>query len=137
MQVLASVLFKSIIYTSSAPSLYCLSNFYNFWLIKRTASIDIRVACCSVFVFEVLTTIGNFCIYSIVVGMMIDIFVIYLIKHRGYWVTHAYIEDHGFIEFVMRAAAEKHLHTYNGALMSNVDQNFRMISSFVGAMLLK
>ncbi|GKA48936.1 hypothetical protein Tco_0741894 [Tanacetum coccineum] len=28
----------------------------------------------------------------------------------------------GVCEFVIRAAAEKHLHTYNGTLMPNVDQ---------------
>lgn len=35
-------------------------------------------------------------------------------------------EGYGFIEFVSRAAAEKHLQTYNGALMPNVEQNFRL-----------
>ncbi|GJQ99819.1 hypothetical protein Tco_0522804 [Tanacetum coccineum] len=31
-----------------------------------------------------------------------------------------------FIEFVVRAAAENHRDTYNGVLMPNVDQNFRL-----------
>ncbi|KAM0051914.1 putative RNA recognition motif domain, nucleotide-binding alpha-beta plait domain superfamily [Helianthus debilis subsp. tardiflorus] len=35
-------------------------------------------------------------------------------------------ESYGFIEFVSRAAAERHLQTYNGTLMPNVEQNFRL-----------
>ncbi|GKF46392.1 hypothetical protein Tco_0136194, partial [Tanacetum coccineum] len=34
--------------------------------------------------------------------------------------------EYGFSEFVIRAAAEKHLHTYNGTLMPNVDQKDEM-----------
>lgn len=35
-------------------------------------------------------------------------------------------EGYGFIEFVNRGAAERHLQTYNGTLMPNVEQNFRL-----------
>lgn len=35
-------------------------------------------------------------------------------------------EGYGFIEFVSRAAAERTLQTYNGTLMPNVEQNFRL-----------
>lgn len=35
-------------------------------------------------------------------------------------------EGYGFIEFVSRAAAERILQTYNGTLMPNVEQNFRL-----------
>ncbi|KAI3740965.1 hypothetical protein L2E82_31440 [Cichorium intybus] len=35
-------------------------------------------------------------------------------------------EGYGFIEFVSRAAAERHLQTYNGTLMPTVEQNFRL-----------
>ncbi|KAI3682881.1 hypothetical protein L1987_83217 [Smallanthus sonchifolius] len=35
-------------------------------------------------------------------------------------------ESYGFIEFASRAAAERHLQTYNGTLMPNVEQNFRL-----------
>ncbi|KAI3698123.1 hypothetical protein L6452_31235 [Arctium lappa] len=35
-------------------------------------------------------------------------------------------EGYGFIEFVNRPAAERHLQTYNGTLMPNVEQNFRL-----------
>nr|XP_043609578.1 polyadenylate-binding protein RBP45 [Erigeron canadensis] len=35
-------------------------------------------------------------------------------------------ESYGFIEFNSRAAAERHLQTYNGTLMPNVEQNFRL-----------
>ncbi|KAJ9153770.1 hypothetical protein P3X46_027177 [Hevea brasiliensis] len=35
-------------------------------------------------------------------------------------------EGYGFIEFVSRAAAERILQTYSGALMPNTDQNFRL-----------
>ncbi|KAK6917310.1 RNA recognition motif domain, partial [Dillenia turbinata] len=35
-------------------------------------------------------------------------------------------EGYGFIEFVNRAAAERTLQTYNGTLMPNVEQNFRL-----------
>ncbi|KAL8259331.1 hypothetical protein R6Q59_027284 [Mikania micrantha] len=35
-------------------------------------------------------------------------------------------ESYGFIEFGSRAAAERHLQTYNGTLMPNVEQNFRL-----------
>uniref|UniRef100_A0A5B7AT71 Putative polyadenylate-binding protein RBP45 n=1 Tax=Davidia involucrata TaxID=16924 RepID=A0A5B7AT71_DAVIN len=35
-------------------------------------------------------------------------------------------EGYGFIEFASHAAAEKNLQTYNGALMPNVEQNFRL-----------
>ncbi|KAJ9689773.1 hypothetical protein PVL29_012450 [Vitis rotundifolia] len=36
------------------------------------------------------------------------------------------LEGYGFIEFVSRAAAERILQTYNGSLMPNVEQNFRL-----------
>lgn len=36
------------------------------------------------------------------------------------------LEGYGFIEFVSRAAAERVLQTYNGTLMPNVEQNFRL-----------
>ncbi|KAI4366153.1 hypothetical protein MLD38_022068 [Melastoma candidum] len=35
-------------------------------------------------------------------------------------------EGYGFVEFLTRAAAERVLQTYNGTLMPNSDQNFRM-----------
>ncbi|PSR85341.1 Polyadenylate-binding protein, partial [Actinidia chinensis var. chinensis] len=35
-------------------------------------------------------------------------------------------EGYGFIEFISRAAAERILQTYNGALMPNSEQNFRL-----------
>ncbi|KAM7506246.1 hypothetical protein LguiB_005150 [Lonicera macranthoides] len=35
-------------------------------------------------------------------------------------------EGYGFIEFVNRAAAERNLQTFNGTLMPNVEQNFRL-----------
>ncbi|KAI4390093.1 hypothetical protein MLD38_002242 [Melastoma candidum] len=35
-------------------------------------------------------------------------------------------EGYGFVEFLSRAAAERVLQTYNGTLMPNSDQNFRM-----------
>ena len=35
-------------------------------------------------------------------------------------------EGYGFIEFVSRTAAERILQTYNGSLMPNTDQNFRL-----------
>lgn len=35
-------------------------------------------------------------------------------------------EGYGFIEFVNRAAAEKNLQTFNGTLMPNAEQNFRL-----------
>lgn len=35
-------------------------------------------------------------------------------------------EGYGFIEFVNRAAAERHLQAYNGTLMPNVEQLFRL-----------
>lgn len=36
------------------------------------------------------------------------------------------VEGYGFIEFASRAAAEKVLQTYNGTLMPNGEQNFRL-----------
>lgn len=36
------------------------------------------------------------------------------------------LEGYGFIEFISRAAAERILQTYNGSLMPNVEQNFRL-----------
>ncbi|KAL5548346.1 hypothetical protein UlMin_003577 [Ulmus minor] len=42
-------------------------------------------------------------------------------------------EGYGFIEFASRAAAERVLQTYNGALMPNTDQNFRMNWATLGA----
>ncbi|XP_024018591.1 polyadenylate-binding protein RBP45C [Morus notabilis] len=42
-------------------------------------------------------------------------------------------EGYGFIEFASRAAAERALQTYNGALMPNTDQNFRLNWATLGA----
>lgn len=42
-------------------------------------------------------------------------------------------EGYGFIEFVSRAAAERILQTYNGTLMPNSDQNFRLNWATLGA----
>lgn len=39
---------------------------------------------CLVYAFKVLTAIGNFCICSIAVGMIIEIIVMYPIQHRPY-----------------------------------------------------
>ena len=38
--------------------------------------------CC--FTIQVLTAIGNFCICSIAVGMIVELIVMYPIQHRGY-----------------------------------------------------
>jgi len=37
-----------------------------------------------VFTIQVLTAIGNFCICSIAVGMIVELIVMYPIQHRGY-----------------------------------------------------
>jgi len=42
-------------------------------------------------------------------------------------------EGYGFIEFTSRAAAERILQTYNGALMPNTEQSFRMNWATLGA----
>ena len=42
-------------------------------------------------------------------------------------------EGYGFIEFASRAAADRALQTYNGALMPNSDQNFRLNWATLGA----
>ncbi|KAL9992665.1 putative RNA recognition motif domain, nucleotide-binding alpha-beta plait domain superfamily [Helianthus debilis subsp. tardiflorus] len=42
-------------------------------------------------------------------------------------------EGYGFIEFVNRAAAERHLQAYNGTLMPNVEQLFRLNWASFGA----
>lgn len=42
-------------------------------------------------------------------------------------------EGYGFIEFTSRAAAESILQTYNGALMPNTEQSFRMNWATLGA----
>ncbi|XP_059624111.1 polyadenylate-binding protein RBP45-like [Cornus florida] len=42
-------------------------------------------------------------------------------------------EGYGFIEFVNHAAAERNLQTYNGTLMPNVEQNFRLNWAYFGA----
>ncbi|GMH30252.1 hypothetical protein Nepgr_032095 [Nepenthes gracilis] len=42
-------------------------------------------------------------------------------------------EGYGFIDFVSRAAAERVLQTYNGTLMPNVEQNFRLNWASYGA----
>ncbi|PSS06137.1 Polyadenylate-binding protein, partial [Actinidia chinensis var. chinensis] len=42
-------------------------------------------------------------------------------------------EGYGFIEFISRAAAERILQTYNGALMPNSEQNFRLNWATLGA----
>ncbi|PSR96286.1 Polyadenylate-binding protein, partial [Actinidia chinensis var. chinensis] len=42
-------------------------------------------------------------------------------------------EGYGFIEFVSRAAAERMLQTYNGSLMPNSEQNFRLNWATLGA----
>ncbi|GAB4830897.1 Polyadenylate-binding protein rbp45 [Ancistrocladus abbreviatus] len=42
-------------------------------------------------------------------------------------------ECYGFIEFVSRAAAERVLQAYNGTLMPNVEQNFRLNWALYGA----
>ncbi|CAL0302155.1 unnamed protein product [Lupinus luteus] len=41
-------------------------------------------------------------------------------------------EGYGFIEFTNRAAAERNLHSYNGTLMPNSDQNFRLNWAMLG-----
>lgn len=41
-------------------------------------------------------------------------------------------EGYGFVEFYTRAAAERVLQTYNGTLMPNSDQNFRMSWATLG-----
>lgn len=41
-------------------------------------------------------------------------------------------EGYGFIEFTNRAAAERNLHAYNGTLMPNSDQNFRLNWAMLG-----
>lgn len=43
------------------------------------------------------------------------------------------LEGYGFIEFANRAAAERVLQTYNGTLMPNVEQNFRLNWASFGA----
>lgn len=42
-------------------------------------------------------------------------------------------EGYGFIEFLTRAAAERVLQTYNGTLMPNVEQNFRLNWATLGS----
>lgn len=42
-------------------------------------------------------------------------------------------EGYGFIEFASRAAADRALQTYNGALMPNTEQNFRLNWATLGA----
>ncbi|KAG6685745.1 hypothetical protein I3843_12G128000 [Carya illinoinensis] len=42
-------------------------------------------------------------------------------------------ESYGFIEFVSRAAADRVLQTYNGTLMPNTEQNFRLNWATLGA----
>ncbi|KAI5683450.1 hypothetical protein M9H77_04678 [Catharanthus roseus] len=42
-------------------------------------------------------------------------------------------EGYGFIEFVSHAAAERNLQAYNGSLMPNVEQNFRLNWASMGA----
>ena len=42
-------------------------------------------------------------------------------------------EGYGFLEFRSRAAAEKALQTYNGSLMPNSEQNFRLNWATLGA----
>ncbi|KAL1560104.1 Polyadenylate-binding protein rbp45 [Salvia divinorum] len=42
-------------------------------------------------------------------------------------------EGYGFIEFASHAAAERNLQTYNGALMPNVEQTFRLNWASMGA----
>ncbi|XAR53779.1 hypothetical protein NMG60_11022460 [Bertholletia excelsa] len=42
-------------------------------------------------------------------------------------------EGYGFVEFVSHAAAERTLQTYNGSLMPNVEQNFRLNWASFGA----
>ncbi|GER44937.1 polyadenylate-binding protein RBP45 [Striga asiatica] len=42
-------------------------------------------------------------------------------------------EGYGFIEFVSHAAAERNLQTYNGSLMPNVEQTFRLNWASMGA----
>ncbi|KAK1378972.1 polyadenylate-binding protein RBP45-like [Heracleum sosnowskyi] len=42
-------------------------------------------------------------------------------------------DGYGFIEFVSRDAAERNLQTYNGTLMPNVQQNFRLNWASLGA----
>ncbi|CAN1242923.1 Polyadenylate-binding protein RBP45, partial [Linum perenne] len=42
-------------------------------------------------------------------------------------------EGYGFIEFVSRSAAERILQTYNGTLMPNTEQNFRLNWATLGA----
>lgn len=42
-------------------------------------------------------------------------------------------EGYGFIEFVSHAAAERNLQAYNGTLMPNVEQNFRLNWASMGA----
>ncbi|GMH19456.1 hypothetical protein Nepgr_021297 [Nepenthes gracilis] len=42
-------------------------------------------------------------------------------------------EGYGFIEFASRASAERVLQTYNGTLMPNVEQNFRLNWALYGA----
>jgi H+-transporting ATPase len=44
--------------------------------------VDVTGSCVSV--IQVLTAIGNFCICSIAVGMVIEIVVMYPIQHRAY-----------------------------------------------------
>lgn len=42
-------------------------------------------------------------------------------------------DGYGFIEFVSRAAADRVLQTYNGTLMPNTEQNFRLNWATLGA----
>lgn len=42
-------------------------------------------------------------------------------------------EGYGFIEFVSHAAAERTLQAYNGTLMPNIEQNFRLNWASMGA----
>ncbi|CAA3009348.1 polyadenylate-binding RBP45-like isoform X1 [Olea europaea subsp. europaea] len=42
-------------------------------------------------------------------------------------------EGYGFIEFVSHAAAERNLQTYNGSLMPNIEQTFRLNWASMGA----
>lgn len=56
------------------------------WYCKSLKSLIFNQNCeiCDMFFIQVLTAIGNFCICSIAVGMILEIIVMYPIQHRSY-----------------------------------------------------
>ncbi|XP_051118491.1 plasma membrane ATPase 1-like isoform X1 [Andrographis paniculata] len=68
---------------------YKLQSYYVSFLIILILQLVFEIPCCSLINYfgmalKVLTAIGNFCICSIAVGMVVEIIVMYPIQHRAY-----------------------------------------------------